>query len=246
MGYKVSLEPSLLQAEQPQLSQPVLIAEVLQSSDHHGGPPLDSFQQVHVLCWEAQSWTLYSRWGSHESGADGQNHLPQPAGHDSCDAAQGTGGFLGYQCTLLHPQVLLLRAALNPFSAQPVFVLGIAPTQVQDLARGLVELYEVHTGPPLKPVQDLLDDIPSIQCVDRTTQLGVVSKLAEGVLNSTVHVSNKDVQQHWSQFQPLRNATHQWSPLGLRAIDHDPWNVDHPANSLSTEWSIHQIHLSPI
>ncbi|KAK4812888.1 LOW QUALITY PROTEIN: hypothetical protein QYF61_024244 [Mycteria americana] len=47
--YKVSLEPSLLQAEQPQLSQPVFIGEVLQPSDHLHGPPLDSLQQVHVL-----------------------------------------------------------------------------------------------------------------------------------------------------------------------------------------------------
>ncbi|KAK4830276.1 hypothetical protein QYF61_009369 [Mycteria americana] len=47
--YKVSLEPPLLQAEQPQLSQPVFIGEVLQPSDHLHGPPLDSLQQVHVL-----------------------------------------------------------------------------------------------------------------------------------------------------------------------------------------------------
>ncbi|PKU42362.1 replication factor c subunit hypothetical protein [Limosa lapponica baueri] len=47
--YKVSLESSLLQAEQPQLSQPVLIGEVLYPSDHCDGPPLDPFQQAHVL-----------------------------------------------------------------------------------------------------------------------------------------------------------------------------------------------------
>jgi len=51
-----------------------------------------------------------------------------------------------------HPQVLLLRAALNSLSVQPVFVLGIAPTHVQDLALGLAELHEVRVGPPLKPV----------------------------------------------------------------------------------------------
>ncbi|NXH55711.1 TNPO1 protein, partial [Rhabdornis inornatus] len=69
-----------------------------------------------------------------------------------------------------------IRAALNAFSGQPVLVFGIASTQVQDLALGLVELHEVHTDPPLKPVQVPLDAIPSLQCVDRTTQLGVVSK----------------------------------------------------------------------
>ncbi|KAK4824932.1 hypothetical protein QYF61_021552 [Mycteria americana] len=124
-------------------------------------------------------------------------------------------GFLGCKRTLAghvellinqHPQVLLLRAALNPFSAQPVFVLGIAPTHVQDLALGLVELHEVHTGPPLKPVKVPLDGTPSLQHVDRTTQLGVVGKLAEGALNSPVHVTDKDVKQCWSQYRPLRNA----------------------------------------
>ncbi|NXW38667.1 SSF1 protein, partial [Phaetusa simplex] len=42
------------------------------------------------------------------------------------------------------PQVLLLGAALQPFSAQPGFVPGIAISQVQDLALGLVELHEVN------------------------------------------------------------------------------------------------------
>lgn len=32
-----------------------------------------------------------------------------------------------------HTQLLLPRAALNPFSTQPVFVLGIVLTHVQDL-----------------------------------------------------------------------------------------------------------------
>jgi len=57
-----------------------------------------------------------------------------------------------------HPKVLL-KAALNPFSAQPVFVLGIAPTHVQDLALGLVEPLEVCMGPLLKPVKVPLDSI---------------------------------------------------------------------------------------
>ena len=101
--------------------------------------------------------------------------FPCPAAHAAGDAAQGTVGLLGCECMLpghvellvyQHPQVLLLRAALNPFSAQPVSVLGIAPTQVQDLALGLVEPHEVHTGPPLQAVQVPLDGIPSIPRVD--------------------------------------------------------------------------------
>jgi len=84
---------------------------------------------------------------SHQSRVEGQNHLPQPAGHTTFDAAQDMVGFLDCERTLVthvqvfihqHPHVLLGRAALNPFSAQPVFVVGTALTHVQDLALGLV------------------------------------------------------------------------------------------------------------
>ena len=70
-----------------------------------------------------------------------------------------------------YPQVLLGRAALNPFSAQPIFGLGIAPNQMQDLALGFVELHEVCTGPPLEPVKVPLDGIASLQCVNHTIHL---------------------------------------------------------------------------
>ena len=41
-----------------------------------------------------------------------------------------------------HPKILLLRAALKPFSAQVKIVLKIPLTQVQKLVLGLVELHE--------------------------------------------------------------------------------------------------------
>ena len=71
-------------------------------------------------------------------------------------------GFLGCKCPLLdlvesfingHSQILLLRAALKPFSTQPVLVLGIALTQVQYLAPALVELDKIGMGPPLIAAQ---------------------------------------------------------------------------------------------
>jgi len=126
---------------------------------------------------------------------------PSSCAHAAGVAAQGTVGLLGCQRTppghaeLLvnqHLRVLLLRAALNPFST--LSAVGIAPTHVQDLALGLVELCEVHTGALLQPVQVPLDAIPSPRCVDRTTQLGVIGKLAEDGLDPTA-MSNKDVQQ---------------------------------------------------
>ena len=44
----MSSEPSLLQADQAQLSQPVLVGEVFHPLDHLGGPLLDPFQCVNV------------------------------------------------------------------------------------------------------------------------------------------------------------------------------------------------------
>ncbi|KAK4824541.1 hypothetical protein QYF61_016145 [Mycteria americana] len=140
-------------------------------------------------------------------------------------------GFLGCKRTLpghvellinQHPQVLLLRAALNPSSAQPVFVLGIALNHVQDLSLGLVELRKVHMGPPLKPAKVPLDGIPSLQRVDCTTQLGVVHKLAEGALNPTVHVTNKDVKQCRSQldtWNQLVYCVQFWAPQYRKDVD---------------------------
>ena len=55
---------SLLQAEQPQLSQPFLIGEVLQPSDHVCGPPLHPLQNIHVLpMLGAPELGTVLRWG---------------------------------------------------------------------------------------------------------------------------------------------------------------------------------------
>ena len=77
--------------------------------------------------------------------------------------------------------------------------------QVQDLAFGLVELYEVHPDPLLKPVKVPLYGIISFKRINCMTQLGVIWKLAEGALNRTVCVINKGIEQYQSQYGPLRD-----------------------------------------
>ena len=73
--YKVSPQPSLLQAEQPQLSQPFLIGEVLQPSDHLCGLLwTHSNSSMSFLCWGLQNWRQDSRWGL--TRAECRNHLP--------------------------------------------------------------------------------------------------------------------------------------------------------------------------
>lgn len=76
------------------------------------------------------------------------------------DATLDTVGFQGCKCTVpshadllfcQHSQVIL-SATLNPFSILPILMMVIFLTQVQDSVLGLLERYEVCTGPSLKPV----------------------------------------------------------------------------------------------
>ena len=65
----------------------------------------------------------------------------------------------------------------------------------------------------------------SLQHVNCTIHLGVVGKLAEGALNPTVCVTDKDVKQRQSQYWSLRNAICHWSPLGRQAFDRNSLNA---------------------
>lgn len=91
--------------------------------------------------------------GSHEGRVEGQNPLPLPV----FSTVQDMVGFFGYLCTLLahvellahkHCKILLARAALDPFSAQPLCAFGIV--LMQDLALEVVGLHEVCTDLPCK------------------------------------------------------------------------------------------------
>uniref|UniRef100_A0A8C5UB45 Constitutive coactivator of peroxisome proliferator-activated receptor gamma n=1 Tax=Malurus cyaneus samueli TaxID=2593467 RepID=A0A8C5UB45_9PASS len=117
-----------------------------------------SFQQQSAFCQDKEIFqvTFEVLPGHHtpgrvspEQSRQGESP-PMPAGHAALDAAQSAAGLertLLAQVKLLiqqHPKALL-RTAFNPFSIQPIFVLGIAPTQVQDLVLGPVKIDEVCT-----------------------------------------------------------------------------------------------------
>lgn len=55
----------------------------------------------HFLVLWASHLDIVLPMGAHESQAEGDNHLPCPAGHSYFDAAQDTAGLLGCKCTLL-------------------------------------------------------------------------------------------------------------------------------------------------
>lgn len=95
--------------------------------------PIRSMSLFRMTPW---TWTQHSRRGL--TRAEGENPLPQSAGHSAFGAVQDVSGFLACKHTLTahvqlpvhqHHQVLFPRAALNPSLAQPLFVLGIALVQ---------------------------------------------------------------------------------------------------------------------
>jgi len=55
---------------------------------------------------------------------------------------------------------------------------------------------------PFKFIKVPLDDIPSFHCINCNTQLGVISKLAKGVLNPIIYIIDKDVKEYWYQDRP--------------------------------------------
>jgi len=104
--------------------------------------------------------------------------------------------------------------ALNPLTPNSALILGTAPTQVQDIALGLVELCVVSRGPCLKSVKVSLDGIPSFKQINGNTQFGVICKLSDGSLNPTVYVTDEGIKQCLSQYRPLRDTICYWFPLG--------------------------------
>lgn len=79
----MSLKLSLLQAEKPHLSQPVLIKEVLQPFDHLCGLPLQALQKVHVLPLLGPPDLNAIFQVGFKRIVNGENHLTRPPSHTS-------------------------------------------------------------------------------------------------------------------------------------------------------------------
>jgi len=132
---------------------------------------LDPFWQVHVFLGTPEQDSVL-QVKSCEYRAEVENHFPRPAGHTIFIAALGTVGLLVCKHTMLvhvqffnhqYLQVILCRVTFNPFILWSVLILGIAPTQVQGLALGLIEPHVVLMGPFLEPVKVPLDGVISLQ-----------------------------------------------------------------------------------
>jgi len=204
---KVSLQLSLLQAEQPLLFQLVLVGEVFQPLGHFCGLPPDPLQQVHVLVLGAPEPDVGLQVGSHQSRAERQNSLPRPADHASLDAAQGTVGLLGCECMLpahiwffiyQFPQVLLLRAALNPFIPILYWYRGLPWPMCRTLAVRLVKLNDTYKGPLPQPSRSLwMASLPWRISISHHSAW-YHQQTCWGCTQSH-YVINKDIEQYLSQ-----------------------------------------------
>ncbi|KAK4830661.1 LOW QUALITY PROTEIN: hypothetical protein QYF61_012541, partial [Mycteria americana] len=209
---KVSPQPPFLQAKQPQFPQLLLIRLTLHQLCC---PSLDTLQHLNV--------SLVVRGPKLNTGFEGHDHFPTPAGHAIFDTSQNAIGFLGHLGTLLahiqaavnqHPQVLFCVAAFQPLFPKPVALHGVAVAQVQDLALGLVKPHTIGPSPSIQP------SLPTLKQINTPTQLGVICKLTEGALDPFVQIIDKDIKQDWPQHRSLGNTACDRPPTGVNSIHH--------------------------
>ncbi|KAK4823028.1 hypothetical protein QYF61_024830 [Mycteria americana] len=192
------------QAKQPQFPQPLLIRLVLQTLHQLRCPSLHTLQHLNVsLVVRGPKLNTGFEVRPHQCRVQGHDHFPSPAGHTISDTSQDAVGFLGHLGTLLahiqlavnqHPQVLFCQAAFQPLFPKPVALHGVAVTQVQDLALGLVEPHTIELGPSIQPVQVPLQSLPTLKQINTPAQLGVICKLTEGALDPFVQIIDKDIK----------------------------------------------------
>lgn len=166
---------------------------------------------VALTCWcptcaeDPELNTALQVWSS-KNGVEGQNHLPL----FSLLLMQETVGFLSCKCTLSYvylptstkalkslsqgySQSILLWDTICHFPDPPCRTLNLVSLKV-------MRLLKAHLSGPIK-----VDDLLSLQHVKCTTQFGA-GKLPKDSLNATVQVNSKDIENHWSQYQPLKDG----------------------------------------
>ncbi|KAK4808062.1 hypothetical protein QYF61_017082, partial [Mycteria americana] len=107
---EVSPQPPFLQAEQPQVPQPLPISLVLQTLPQLRCPSLDTLQPLNVsLVVRGPTLNTAFEVRPRQCRVQGHGHCPSPAGHAIADTSQDAMGFLGRLGTLLAH----IQAAVN-------------------------------------------------------------------------------------------------------------------------------------
>ena len=78
-------------------------------------------------------------------------------------------------------------------SPKPLVMPGVFVTKVQDAALGLVEAHIISLSPSIQPIQILPKGLPTLMADQHFSQLGVVSRLTEALLNPLIQIVIKDI-----------------------------------------------------
>lgn len=89
---------------------------------------------------------------------------------------------------------------------------------------------EVHESPPFKPVKVLLDGIPPLKQINIPTQVGVICRLAEGALDSTMSLMKTSMDQEGHHLLLVSIWT-----LAVTLCTRPPSPVPYPANNPSVK-----------
>ena len=83
----------------------------------------------------------------------------------------------------------------------------LIPPKVQGSTLTLVKPHQFPPCLTLQSAQDLLNDITAFRCVSQSSQLCIISNLAEGGLYPFIQITDEDAEQDWTQNQPLWSTT---------------------------------------
>ena len=97
---------------------------------------------------------------------------------------------------------------------------GIVVTKMQDLAFDLVELHPVGLRPSIQPVRVPLWGLPTLRHYSTSSELGIVCKLTEHVLDPFIQIINTDVKRAGPQYLLLGITTPDRLPAGFNFIHH--------------------------
>jgi len=98
-------------------------------------------------------------------------------------------------------QVLLHRAPLQQVMPQPVLILTVIPSQVQDSTLAFAKPHLVYCCPALQSVYDLLNGSMAFRYVSHSSQLCIIGVLTEGRHFPLIMVTNEDIKQDQTLFK---------------------------------------------
>ncbi|KAK4825935.1 hypothetical protein QYF61_003447 [Mycteria americana] len=105
-----------------------------------------------------------------------------------------------------------------------------------------VHVFSVLRAPELDAgLQVPLGGIPPLRRVNCTTQLGVICKVAEGALDLAVNVIDENIEQHWSQYGPLRTPLINDLHLDTEPLTATLWM--RPSNQFLIHQTVHPSNL---